>query len=113
VPLKKPRGGKSVPVGLSDSAAHWYRVLRAEFDIKDEAGRLLLETAMRAFDRGESARVLLERDGVVIADRWGQQKPHPAATIERDARAGMLAALKALNLDVEPLRDKLGRPGGS
>jgi hypothetical protein len=84
-----------------------------EFAIRDEGGLLLLETAMRALDRAESARTLLERDGVVITDRWGQQKPHPAAAVERDARAGMLQALKALNLDVEPLRDRPGRPGGA
>ena len=101
------------PMGLSEPAKKWYRRLLAEFEIRDDAGRLLLETAMRAFDRGESARALLERDGVVITDRWGQSKPHPAAAIERDARSGMLAAMRALNLDVEPLRDRPGRPGGS
>jgi hypothetical protein len=38
-------------------------------------------------------------------------KPNPACTIERDARQGLLAALRALNLDVAPLKP-LGRPGG-
>jgi hypothetical protein len=32
--------------------------------------------------------------------------------VERDSRAQWLAALKALNLDLEPLHDKPGRPGG-
>ena len=48
-----------------------------------------------------------------MRDRYGQLKAHPAVNIERDARAAMLAALKAMNLDVEPLRDRPGRPGGS
>ena len=65
---------------------------------------------MHAYDRAEAARALLERDGITILDRWGQVKPHPAAAIERDARSGLLAALRALNLDVEPLRDRAGRP---
>jgi hypothetical protein len=74
---------------------------------------LLLETGMRAFDRCEAARALLDRDGVVVTDRWGQSKQHPAAAVERDARAGLLAALRALCLDVEPLQPRVGRPGGS
>ena len=46
-------------------------------------------------------------------DRFGQVKSHPLLSVERDSRAQYLAALKALNLDLEPLRDKPGRPGGS
>ncbi len=45
-------------------------------------------------------------------DRFVQRKPHPLLAAERDARAQMLAALKALNLDLEPLKDR-GRPPGS
>ena len=30
----------------------------------------------------------------------------PTCFLERDARAGMLSALRALNLDLEPLRDR-------
>ena len=101
-----------VPKGLSAPAKVWFRKLLDEYEIADQGGYLLLETAMRRFDRAEAARKLLDHDGPVIADRWGQMKPHPAAAIERDALTGMLAALKALNLDVEPLRDGPGRPGG-
>ena len=82
----------------------------AEFDIEDEAGRLLLLSAMRCFDRVEDARSLLAKDGITVTDRWGQVKCHPAVTVERDARSGMLASLKALNLDIEPKRDRPGRP---
>ena len=109
--LKESR--QSPPKDLSRAAQEWYRRLTTEFEIRDEAGLLLLETAMRAYDRAETARSLLERDGVTISDRWGQTKVHPAAAIERDARSGLLAALRALNLDVEPLRDRAGRPPAS
>ena len=109
--LKESRSRREgLPKDLSRAAKEWFSRLTTEFEIEDQAGLLLLETAMRAYDRAETARALLERDGVTIADRWGQVKPHPAAAIERDARSGLLAALKALNLDVEPLRDRPGRP---
>ena len=58
------------------------------------------------------AQALIAEHGAVTKDRWGQLRPNPACTIERDSRAAMLAALKALNLDLEPLRDKPGRPPG-
>jgi phage terminase small subunit len=106
--LKKP----VVPKNLSAAGRSWWRRLVAEFDIADPAGLLLLENGMRQFDRAEDARALLNTEGVTMIDRFGQRRPHPAAAIERDARSGLLAALRALNLDVEPLRDRPGRPAG-
>jgi hypothetical protein len=87
--------------------------LITEYDIADAAGLLLLEQALRCFDRAEQCRQVLDQEGVVTMDSRQRPKAHPAAAVERDSRAGMLAALKALNLDVEPLRDRVGRPGGS
>jgi hypothetical protein len=49
---------------------------------------------------------------MTVADRFGQPKVHPAVLIERDARGQMLAALRDLHLDLEPLRDRPGRPAG-
>ena len=109
--MKKSGGGRP-PRALSRSARAWYRKLTGEFDISDEAGRLLLLTAMHCLDRAEGARLQLDRDGTTVVDRWGQTKVHPLVNVERDARSGMLAALKALNLDIEPKRDRPGRPPG-
>lgn len=67
---------------------------------------------MEAFDRMRGCQKIIEKDGAKLVDRFDQVKSHPLLAIERDSRAAMLAALKALNLDLEPLRDKPGRPGG-
>ena len=56
---------------------------------------------------------MIKREGQSTRDRFGQPKAHPLLTVERDSRSGMLAALKAMNLDMEPLNDRPGRPGGS
>jgi hypothetical protein len=40
-------------------------------------------------------------------------KQNAACFLERDARAGMLSALRALNLDLEPLRDRGRGPGST
>lgn len=84
-----------------------------EFGIEDDAGLLLLQTAIEAFERMRGCQSAIKRDGEMIKDRFEQLKPHPLLPTERDARSQMLAALKALNLDVEPLRDKAGRPPGT
>ena len=98
------------PGHLSDDARLWWKRITAEFDISDDAGRLLLQTALEAFDRMKSCQRQIATDGEVVRDRFDQPKPHPLLSTERDARAQMLAALKQLNLDLEPLRDRPGRP---
>jgi P27 family predicted phage terminase small subunit len=102
----------TAPNHLSADAKSWWRKLQAEYDISDDAGRLLLQTALEAFDRMRGCQRAIKRDGIQVKDRFEQLKPHPLLSTERDARAQMLAALKALNFDLEPLRDKPGRPGG-
>lgn len=57
------------------------------------------------------ANALIKQHGIVIADRFGQLRPNPACTVERDSRSAMLSSLRALNLDLEPLAG-IGRPPG-
>ena len=101
------------PKALSAEARRRWRELVAEYDIRDSAGLQILQTAMEAFDRMRAAQAQIAKDGQMHADRFGQVKAHPLLPIERDSRAAMLMALKALNFDIEPLRGKVGRPGGS
>ena len=101
------------PKGLGREAREWWKRLQAEYGIADVGGLATLELGARAFDRMTRAAQLVDADGCVVRDRWGQAKPHPAAATERDARAQVLHALKALHLDVEPLNARPGRPPGS
>lgn len=107
--MKKTAAKKST---LSPAAREWFDRLRSEYGIEDSAGLLLLQTAMEAFDRLAECQASIALHGASCADRFGQLKPHPLLGAERDARGQMLAALKALNLDLEPLRDGPGRPAG-
>jgi P27 family predicted phage terminase small subunit len=104
------------PTNLSPEARAWWKRLHAEFDLTDEAAAFLLESALRAFDRMNQAGEIVDRHGVAVADKFGQLKANPAVAAERDSRAAMLQAFKALNLDVLPSL-KVGRPttkgGGS
>jgi len=88
------------PAGLSAAAKTLWARLQTEYGIRDAAGLAVLEQAARSFERAEEARRLLDRAGCVVKDRWGQTKVHPAAAVERDARASFLAALRQLGVEI-------------
>ena len=110
--MARNNGLPKPPKTLSVEARRWWNRLQAEYELGDEAARFLLETALGAFDRMRQAQQAIAEDGVTVRDKFGQLKINPAAAVERDARSGMLMAFKSLCLDVEPLRDGVGRPPG-
>ena len=100
------------PQHLKQHGRKLWQELQAEYAITDSAGLALLARAAECLDRLADAQALIERDGSVVDDRYGVPKQHPAISIEKDSRNGFFAALKAMNLDIEPLRDGPGRPPG-
>jgi P27 family predicted phage terminase small subunit len=78
----------------------------AQYRIYDAAGLAYVTTAAEALDRIREAQKAIRQHGALVPDRYGALKQNPACFLERDARAGMLSALRALNLDLEPLRDR-------
>jgi P27 family predicted phage terminase small subunit len=108
---RKPPATKAPRHLDRDGAALW-RDLTAEYSIHDAGGQALLVSACEALDRMRQAQEAIAADGAVIKDRYGCPKAHPACNLERDARNGFLAAMRALHLDVEPPKP-VGRPAGS
>jgi P27 family predicted phage terminase small subunit len=102
----------SCPVHLSQEAQRLFKSIASEYAIQDVAGMLLLQSAMEAYDRLQAARRAIAEDGLTTRGSKKQIRVHPLCGVERDARAQMLASLKALSLDIEPLRDRPGRPAG-
>jgi P27 family predicted phage terminase small subunit len=98
------------PTHLSRDAKAWWTRITAEFDI-DNAAALVLQSCLEAFDRTRDARAALKRDGLLVKDRFGQPKAHPAAAIERDSYATLLRGWRLLGLDIEP-PGPIGRPPG-
>lgn len=95
-----------------DGRAFW-RDVAGEYRIVDPAGLALLTTAAECLDRMRQAQASVAEHGAMVADRYGSLKANPACALERDARNGFLSAMRALNLDIEPTRDRAGRPPGS
>ena len=81
-----------------------------EYDIKDPGGEALLRTFASAFSLEIGCQEQIDKEGLTILDRFEQLKPHPLLATLRDARGQKMAALKAMNLDLEPLHDGPGRP---
>jgi hypothetical protein len=96
---------------LTAEAKKIFRAVAAEYQIEDVAGLRILRVALESFDRAQAARKQINKDGMCFRDRYGQLKPHPLLAAERDSRAAFLSGLKALNLDVEPIKG-IGRPSG-
>jgi hypothetical protein len=103
---------KLPPKHLGPHARQFYSDVAEEYKIDDAAGLALLTTAAECLDRMRAAQASICIFGEITVDRYGGPKINPACGLEKDARAGFLAALKALNLDIEPLRDRPGRPPG-
>ena len=115
LPFKPPRfqkAGPKAPDGLSCEAKRWWRKIVTGWEL-DDAGFLVLESALECFDRMRQAQQMLKKEGITSKDRFGQEKVHPAVLVERDAKAGLLRALRAMNLQIEPLHDIIGRPAGT
>jgi P27 family predicted phage terminase small subunit len=102
VTRRRVKAAPPAPKHLSAEARRWWDSLQEENDIADQAGLLLLQSALEAFDRMKAAQAAIKNDGLTFKDRFGQLRVNPATVVERDSRAAMLSALKSLNLDIEP-----------
>ncbi len=93
--MKKP---PSPPAHLSPRSKAFFRRLVGEYLLSTSQIELL-RRACEAMDRCDQAIRVLEAEGVVVVDRHGQSKPHPAAGLERDSRLAVARLLRELNLE--------------
>jgi hypothetical protein len=106
----------AVPVASPDKLgphgqALWDRIHR-EYRIEDAGGVEMLVLACLARDRAAACRETIDRDGEMIKSQHGAHREHPLLRSELAAMAFCVKTLRALGLDVEPLRATAGRPSG-
>jgi len=114
-----PGAGDTGDTGAPGPPAHlgaagtrlWAEVVR-QYRIGDGAGLALVTTAAECLDRLREAQEAVREHGVLIRDHYGGLKANPAIAVERGARDGMIAALRSLNLNLEPLRDRADHIAG-
>jgi hypothetical protein len=99
------------PAHLGAPGRELWTSIQKSYAISDPGGLALLGTAAEAADRIASVRAQIDNQGELLVIK-GVPRVNPLCAVERDQRAALVRAIRALNLDIEPLRDR-GRPSGS
>jgi P27 family predicted phage terminase small subunit len=100
VTARDPRSA-AAPRHLTAATRRWHEAIAAEYQLEPQHLRLLV-AAGEAWDEYQAARKIIATEGLVVRDRFGQAKPHPAVAIERDARTAFVRIIRELGLDDDP-----------
>ena len=103
----------TAPKHLSGQAKADWKRFHEEYQLDSDCEDILLEL-LEAGDRKRQAQAELKA-GIVVTNRFGELRPHPACAIERDSRLQILRCLRALGLPLSEEADKRkpGRPARS
>ena len=74
-----------VPSGISPRSSRLWRAVVAEYELSD-AELEVLRSACEQLDRADEAAAILKRHPLVVVDRYGNPRAHPAIEVERKAR---------------------------
>lgn len=99
-------GAPRPPRGLSQAVRDWWLEIVQGWEL-DQAALEILRTAVEAAETEARAIADLRRRGQIVGG-----KTNPSVGIAKSASMVKLRAIRQLNLDLEPLRDRPGRPSG-
>jgi hypothetical protein len=100
------------PAMLKKAGRKLWLSIQNEYNITDAGGAAYLTAACRIEDDISDARQKIAAEGAMIVDHRGQKQTHPLLRILPSMETIRRQNLAALNLNVEPLHDRPGRPGG-
>lgn len=98
----------TAPRHLSPEAKRWWRKLCSAYPFEEDA-LLLVEGALEAFDRMREAQRDIQEHGIMLRSEGKMPRLNPATRVEKDSKATLLAYVKQLGLDLEPI-GPVGRP---
>ena len=98
------------PESLKRHGRALWNQIQSEYEIRDGGGIEMLRQACAAADRAEDCAKKIEREGLTVTNARGTPHDHPLVKHELAARAFVVKTLRALGLNVEPLRRGPGRP---
>lgn len=87
------------PSHLKPPTRAWWLEVVTEYELESHHVRILT-LASEAWDRGQEARKVLEKEGLTYIDRFDQPKARPEVAIERDARISFARLVRELGLDL-------------
>jgi phage terminase small subunit len=99
------------PAHLGAIGADLWREIVAAYEFSDRGSYETLGQACAAADRAERCRAQIDQDGELIRTKSGM-RDHPLLKHEIAARSFVVRTLARLGLDLEPIRDSVGRPPG-
>jgi hypothetical protein len=102
--IRLSTGGIKPPPHLRLATGEWFEAVAADYELEEHHLRLLT-LAAEAWDRGQQAREILDREGLTYLDRFNAPRARPEVAIERDSRIAFARLVRELSLDVEPPAD--------
>ena len=108
ISLKPEPDESGPPADLAEPEAEMWRRLQSEYALEDAGAVVLPGLLCRNLQLARECRERVEQDGKVTP----AGREHPLLKVMRDADKAAATALRALNLDLEPLRSGPGRPPG-
>lgn len=93
---------------LKPATRRWVRDVNSRWVLESHHRRILLHAA-EAWDRGEEARRVVDREGQTYLDRFNQPKLRPEVLVERDMKTLFAKLVRELDLDLEAPKE-LSRP---
>ena len=85
---------------LEPSTRKWITQIKKRYVLEDYHLRLLI-LAGQAWDRAQEARAMIEEEGPIQEDRFGQKKPHPSVQIEAVSMLNFAKLLRESGIDLE------------
>jgi phage terminase small subunit len=96
--------GEQVPNYLATEGRAFFEGIAGEYEL-DPPALALLAAASKQLDRIAEARAVLQKEPVIVQDRFGQSRTHPAVEVERNASVCFARLLREIGLDLEPPPD--------
>ena len=100
------------PQGLKKAGRALWISIQSAYDIADAGGVAHLTAACRIEDDIARARKKIGAEGDTVLDHRKQKQVHPLLRMLPALETIRRQNLAALNLNIEPLNDRPGRPGG-
>jgi len=88
-------------LNLKGEARKVYTALVKNYHIIDKTKLMLVRTAATSWATILKCEAQVEKDGIIVLDRYGNEKSHPANDLIRQSKDQLLRALKQLDIVVE------------
>ena len=92
------------PAHLKPETRAWWKLVCSQYELESHHLKLL-QAAAESWDRLQSARAVLDADGISYKNRFGDPCARPEVAVERDAKVSFARLVRELRLDDVPPPD--------